>query len=430
MVDLAGSERADSTNTVGIRLVEGGNINKSLLTLINVISTLSDNSLDENRNKKLYIPYRDSVLTWLLKDSLGGNSKTVMVATISPACVNYSETLNTLRYANRAKSIINKPTVNEDQNVKLIRELRAEIDRLKSLLEKGDSTIEEKEVNLNDINLTSFSEYDKWECKWKDYHELFDEDDHCLELIRKERKSLTILSKQYPYLIGFDDDVSSNSGLNFVLLHPGKTSMGTENTDIILVNDKEFNVDKEHCHLINDNFNVTLHPLNDSKCFLNGKIVDKAAKLVTGSIIMIGKRNFFRFNNPHEISDLANKDIIIESSFIFEAIKKYFGDEKNEEIKETLEKTINNLNEKIDKEKTLLLNQIKEYEAKFSEQQKQSQQLSWQNEEANNQIKLLNNDLKTILNELNDLKQKSLNFEIEKNEYLMEKEKIEVSIIV
>lgn len=84
------------------------------------------------------MPYRDSVLTWLLKDSLGGNSKTIMIATISPADVNYGETLSTLRYANRAKNIINKPTINEDANVKLIRELRAEIVRLKTLLAQGN----------------------------------------------------------------------------------------------------------------------------------------------------------------------------------------------------------------------------------------------------------------------------------------------------
>lgn len=85
----------------------------------------------------LYIPYRDSILTWLLKDSLGGNSKTIMIAALSPADCNYSETLSTLRYANRAKNIINKPTVNEDSNVKLIRELREEINKLKSML-SGD----------------------------------------------------------------------------------------------------------------------------------------------------------------------------------------------------------------------------------------------------------------------------------------------------
>lgn len=81
------------------------------------------------------------MLTWLLKDSLGGNSKTIMIATISPAECNYNDTLSTLRYANRAKNIINKPTINEDANVKLIRELRAEIEKLKSLIDKNMASI-------------------------------------------------------------------------------------------------------------------------------------------------------------------------------------------------------------------------------------------------------------------------------------------------
>lgn len=142
LVDLAGSERADSTRASGVRLKEGSNINKSLVTLGNVISALADQSQDSlNTNMKkrsLFVPYRDSVLTWLLKDSLGGNSKTIMIANVSPADVNYGETLSTLRYANRAKNIINKPTVNEDGNVRLIRELRAEIARLKALLLQGN----------------------------------------------------------------------------------------------------------------------------------------------------------------------------------------------------------------------------------------------------------------------------------------------------
>ncbi|TKC51071.1 hypothetical protein EI555_007000 [Monodon monoceros] len=142
LVDLAGSERADATGATGVRLKEGGNINKSLVTLGNVISALADLSQDAAnplvKKKQVFVPYRDSVLTWLLKDSLGGNSKTIMIATISPADVNYGETLSTLRYANRAKNIINKPTINEDANVKLIRELRAEIARLKMLLAQGN----------------------------------------------------------------------------------------------------------------------------------------------------------------------------------------------------------------------------------------------------------------------------------------------------
>ncbi|KAG7248992.1 hypothetical protein CRUP_018560, partial [Coryphaenoides rupestris] len=121
LVDLAGSERPDATGATGLRLKEGGNINKSLVTLGNVISALADQSQDSVVNTNLkrrpgFVPYRDSVLTWLLKDSLGGNSKTIMIANVSPADVNYAETLSTLRYANRAKNIINTPTVNEDRN--------------------------------------------------------------------------------------------------------------------------------------------------------------------------------------------------------------------------------------------------------------------------------------------------------------------------
>ena len=95
---------------------EGSNINKSLTTLGLVISALAQQSLSSSSTSS-FVPYRDSVLTWLLKDSLGGNSKTIMLATISPADVNYGETLSTLRYANRAKNILNKPTVNEVSGV-------------------------------------------------------------------------------------------------------------------------------------------------------------------------------------------------------------------------------------------------------------------------------------------------------------------------
>ena len=102
LVDLAGSERAVKTGAVGDRLKEGSNINKSLTTLGLVISKLAD-SASTRSGKEQFVPYRDSVLTWLLKDNLGGNSKTVMVATISPAADNYEESLSTLRYADRAK---------------------------------------------------------------------------------------------------------------------------------------------------------------------------------------------------------------------------------------------------------------------------------------------------------------------------------------
>ena len=128
LVDLAGSERQSKTGSTGDRLKEATNINKSLLTLGNVISSLVD-------GVSTHVPYRDSKLTKLLMDSLGGNTKTVMIANVGPADWNYDETISTLRYANRAKSIKNKPHINEDPKDALLREFQEEILRLKAQLE-------------------------------------------------------------------------------------------------------------------------------------------------------------------------------------------------------------------------------------------------------------------------------------------------------
>ncbi|NXO29631.1 KIF3B protein, partial [Cisticola juncidis] len=129
LVDLAGSERQTKTGAQGERLKEATKINLSLSALGNVISALVD-------GKSTHVPYRDSKLTRLLQDSLGGNAKTVMVANIGPASYNVEETLTTLRYANRAKNIKNKPQVNEDPKDALLREFQEEIARLKAQLEK------------------------------------------------------------------------------------------------------------------------------------------------------------------------------------------------------------------------------------------------------------------------------------------------------
>ncbi|XP_064876795.1 kinesin-like protein KIF1B isoform X4 [Oncorhynchus nerka] len=138
LVDLAGSERADSTGAKGTRLKEGANINKSLTTLGKVISALAEVDYTTSKSKKKkktdFIPYRDSVLTWLLRENLGGNSRTAMVAALSPADINYDETLSTLRYADRAKQIKCNAVINEDPNNKLVRELKDEVTRLKDLL--------------------------------------------------------------------------------------------------------------------------------------------------------------------------------------------------------------------------------------------------------------------------------------------------------
>lgn len=160
LVDLAGSERQNKTGATGERLREATKINLSLSALGNVISALVD-------GKAKHIPYRDSKLTRLLQDSLGGNTKTLMVACISPAEYNYDETLSTLRYASRAKNISNKPTINEDPKDAMLREYQAEIMKLKEQLKMNglqngpiDGDINFAKINVDDekARITEFYE--------------------------------------------------------------------------------------------------------------------------------------------------------------------------------------------------------------------------------------------------------------------------------
>lgn len=148
LVDLAGSERQSKTQATGQRLKEATKINLSLSVLGNVISALVD-------GKSSHIPYRNSKLTRLLQDSLGGNSKTVMCATISPADTNYMETISTLRYASRTKNIQNRMHVNEEPKDALLRHFQEEIERLRKQLEDGyeedqQGEEEEEEVELEE----------------------------------------------------------------------------------------------------------------------------------------------------------------------------------------------------------------------------------------------------------------------------------------
>ncbi|KAJ6366836.1 hypothetical protein OIU77_003254 [Salix suchowensis] len=131
LVDLAGSERAKRTGTGGLRLKEGIHINKGLLALGNVISALGD---EKKQKEGMHVPYRDSKLTRLLQDSLGGNSKTVMIACISPADINAEETLNTLKYANRARNIQNKPVANRDLISNEMQQMRQQLKYLQAEL--------------------------------------------------------------------------------------------------------------------------------------------------------------------------------------------------------------------------------------------------------------------------------------------------------
>ncbi|KAK7161282.1 hypothetical protein R3I94_004078 [Phoxinus phoxinus] len=314
LVDLAGSERADATGATGVRLKEGSNINKSLVTLGNVISALADLCQEGGnshlKKKQVFVPYRDSVLTWLLKDSLGGNSKTIMIATISPADVNYGETLSTLRYANRAKNIINKPTINEDSNVRLIRELRAEIVRLKALLVQGtqiallDSPTAlsmEEELHHNEARVLELTK--EWTNKWNETQNILKEETLAL---RKEGIGV-ILDSELPHLIGIDDDLLS-TGIILYHLKEGRTYVGrddaTNEQDIIL---HGLGLESEHCLIENRNGTVTLIPLNDAQCSVNGVQITENCQLNQGAVILLGRTNMFRFNHPKEAAKLREK---------------------------------------------------------------------------------------------------------------------------
>ncbi|XP_078536066.1 kinesin-like protein KIF21A isoform X4 [Lissotriton helveticus] len=149
-VDLAGSERLKRTGATGERAKEGISINCGLLALGNVISALGDKS-----KRATHVPYRDSKLTRLLQDSLGGNSQTVMIACVSPSDRDFMETLNTLKYANRARNIKNKVMVNQDKASQQINALRSEITRLQMELmeyKTGKRIIDEEGVeSINDM---------------------------------------------------------------------------------------------------------------------------------------------------------------------------------------------------------------------------------------------------------------------------------------
>ncbi|XP_007933516.1 stAR-related lipid transfer protein 9 [Orycteropus afer afer] len=341
LVDLAGSERADPSYCKD-RITEGANINKSLVTLGIVISTLAQNSQIFSSCQSLssaasdggdsgipsspsgtsggggpsrrqsYIPYRDSVLTWLLKDSLGGNSKTIMVATVSPAHTSYNETMSTLRYASNAKNIINKPRVNEDANVKLIRELREEIERLKAMLlsfelRNFSSLNEEKDENLKELvlqNELKINQLSKdWSQKWSDWKALMEH--YSVAIIR--RRAGLVIDSSLPHLMALEDDVLS-TGVVLYHLKEGTTKIGRidsdQEQDIVLQGQW---IERDHCTITSACGVVVLRPAQGARCTVNGREVTASCRLTQGAVITLGKAQKFRFNHPAEAAALRQR---------------------------------------------------------------------------------------------------------------------------
>ncbi|XP_017158049.1 stAR-related lipid transfer protein 9 isoform X2 [Poecilia reticulata] len=343
LVDLAGSERADPQYCRD-RLTEGSNINKSLVTLGIVISALAQNSqmssscqsinsvASEGDSSTLgshssslsggagggrrlcFIPYRDSVLTWLLKDSLGGNSKTIMIATVSPSANSYNETLSTLRYAAHARNIVNKPRVNEDANVRLIRELREEIDRLKSMLlsfelrNPSPSLSDERDGNLSEMVLQNELKVEQltkdWSESWRDKKELLER--YSVD-INRDRAGFLINSLQ-PHLVSLDRDVLS-TGIVFYHLREGITRIGPhdqrEEPHIVVQG-------SSRCEIENHGGVVTLRPLPGCVCLLNDREATEPCRLAQGTVITLGGEHKFRFNHPAEAAVLRERRRVSE----------------------------------------------------------------------------------------------------------------------
>lgn len=343
LVDLAGSERATSTGATGARLKEGAEINRSLSTLGRVIAALADLSTGKKKKGAGQVPYRDSVLTWLLKDSLGGNSMTAMIAAISPADINYDETLSTLRYADSAKRIKNHAVINEDANARMIRELKEELALLRSKLGGGgsatagggavhpeevyadgtplekqmvtitaqDGTVQrvskaeiaeqlsQSEKLLTDLNQT-------WEQKLQKTEEIHKERESALEElgISIEKGFIGLHTpKKMPHLVNLSDDPLLAECLVYNL-KPGTTTVGNVDTNA----DHQANIRLNGTRILHDHCTfenaadgtVTVIPREGTSVMVNGKRIAGPKQLHSGYRVILGDFHIFRFNHPME----------------------------------------------------------------------------------------------------------------------------------
>eukprot|EP00079_Xenopus_tropicalis_P027953 XP_012822409.1 PREDICTED: kinesin-like protein KIF1B isoform X6 [Xenopus tropicalis] len=426
LVDLAGSERADSTGAKGTRLKEGANINKSLTTLGKVISALAE--VSKKKKKTDFIPYRDSVLTWLLRENLGGNSRTAMVAALSPADINYDETLSTLRYADRAKQIKCNAVINEDPNAKLVRELKDEVTRLKDLLRaQGLGDILDTSISSlasspsscslsSQVGLTSVTSIQErimstpggeeaierlkesekiiaelnetWEEKLRKTEAIrMDREALLAEMgvaIREDGGTLGVFSpKKTPHLVNLNEDPLMSECLLYYI-KDGLTRVGQADADsrqdIVL---SGAHIKEEHCIFRSErNSNgeviVTLEPGDRSETYVNGKRVVHPVELRSGNRIIMGKNHVFRFNHPEQARAEREKTPSAETpsepvDWTFaqrELLEKQGIDMKQEMEKRLQEMEI--LYKKEKEEADLLLEQQRlDYESKLQALQKQ-----------------------------------------------------------
>ncbi|NWY22760.1 KIF1C protein, partial [Aphelocoma coerulescens] len=344
LVDLAGSERADASGAKGIRLKEGANINKSLTTLGKVISALAEAT--SKKKKPDFIPYRDSVLTWLLKENLGGNSRTAMIAALSPADSNYEETLSTLRYADRTKQIRCHAVINEDPNARLIRELREEVTRLRELLSAQGEGLggiwgAVRGFCLPDTTLSAppavtpptlnggpglepplgpteaMERLQETEKIIAELNETWEEKLRRTEALRLEREALlaemgvalredggtvgVFSPKKTPHLVNLNEDPLMSECLLYHI-KDGVTRVGQVDVDIKLSGPF---IREQHCLFRSrpdpsGEVVVTLEPCEGAETYVNGKQVTEPVVLKSGHRLILGKNHVFRFTHPEQ----------------------------------------------------------------------------------------------------------------------------------
>ncbi|XP_064239496.1 kinesin-like protein KIF1A isoform X15 [Aotus nancymaae] len=432
LVDLAGSERADSTGAKGTRLKEGANINKSLTTLGKVISALAEMDSGPNKNKKKkktdFIPYRDSVLTWLLRENLGGNSRTAMVAALSPADINYDETLSTLRYADRAKQIRCNAIINEDPNNKLIRELKDEVTRLRDLLYAqglGDitdmtnalvgmspssslSALSSRAASVSSLHERilfapgseeAIERLKETEKIIAELNETWEEKLRRTEAIRMEREALlaemgvamredggtlgVFSPKKTPHLVNLNEDPLMSECLLYYI-KDGITRVGREDgerrQDIVL---SGHFIKEEHCIFRSDSRGgseavVTLEPCEGADTYVNGKKVTEPSILRSGNRIIMGKSHVFRFNHPEQARQERERTPCAETpaepvdwAFAQRELLEKQGIDMKQEMEQRLQELEDQYRREREEATYLLEQQRLDYESKLEALQKQ-----------------------------------------------------------
>ncbi|XP_013872656.1 kinesin-like protein KIF28P [Austrofundulus limnaeus] len=291
LVDLAGSERQRSSGSEADRLKEGTAINLSLTTLGNVISALADVAVGK---RVVHIPYRDSVLTKLLQSALGGNSRTVMIATLSPADICYEESLSTLRYAERAKRIQNRAVVNESPTERLVKELKAEnarlLQRLSRMGQEGRRASEEtKELRQllthNELQIRAIQTL--WE---QHLQEALKDWEQQYATLTQERRMM----QMHPYILNINEDAQL-SGVVKLFIQEGEWIIGLFDSSQRSISIKGLGIQERHAVFRNEKRRVTLTPLPGSKVIVNGNAVYQTTELQHLDRLILGSNSTYLF---------------------------------------------------------------------------------------------------------------------------------------